>query len=191
MRTIRQSCEKGRQHPEQADAVLRTTVNHPFWNQNSGMWVPAGLLVPGVTLMTADGSKQSVINVRNYIGSENMRDLTVAEIHTYYVIPVLVHNVGGMDGCSDAAYQGVLHIREEAAKEVATKSARNHQFEMSDDALADYLDGFAGRGDGIPLVDCGVGSYDEALGVRVVQRNAYSMTAYKQTAAQFASRRAK
>jgi hypothetical protein len=37
-----------------------------------------------------------VTAVRNYIGGEDMRDLTVAAIHTYYVIagnePVLVHN---------------------------------------------------------------------------------------------------
>jgi len=40
-----------------------------------------------------------VAAVRNYTGARDMRDLTVDEIHTYYVIvgdaPILVHNCGG------------------------------------------------------------------------------------------------
>jgi hypothetical protein len=44
-----------------------------------------------------------------------MWDLTVPgnNDHDFYVVagdtPVFVHNSGGMDGCSDAAYQAVLH----------------------------------------------------------------------------------
>jgi hypothetical protein len=43
-----------------------------------------------------DGELQYVTGVKNVAGAKVMRDLTVAEIHTYYVVagntPVLVHN---------------------------------------------------------------------------------------------------
>jgi hypothetical protein len=43
-----------------------------------------------------EGEKHVVQAVRNFTGSKQMRDLTVATVHTYYVIvgqiPVLVHN---------------------------------------------------------------------------------------------------
>ena len=56
----------------------------------------AAQLVPGHELLSADGSPIIVRAVRNHVGNESMRDLTVANVHTYYVVtadvPVLVHN---------------------------------------------------------------------------------------------------
>ncbi|WP_151898176.1 hypothetical protein [Streptomyces sp. C8S0] len=103
--------------------------------------------------------------------------------------PILVHNAGGMDGCSDAAYQGVLHIREEAEKELKGGKSNNHHFDMSDDDLADYLDGFAGRSDGAPLRNGGVGWYDGERGVTVIQRGEYSMTAFRESLEDFQRRK--
>ncbi|MFD6771296.1 DNA/RNA non-specific endonuclease, partial [Micromonospora chalcea] len=44
------------------------------------------------------GREVTVVDVDNFAGDEEMRDLTVADIHTYYVLaddePVLVHNCG-------------------------------------------------------------------------------------------------
>ncbi|GLW35157.1 hypothetical protein Areg01_80930 [Actinoplanes regularis] len=81
-------------------AVLETTAHHPFWDATAEKWVDAADLVPGKsTLIGPDGELQYVTDVDNFAGAEVMRDLTVAEIHTYYVIaggaPVLVHNCGG------------------------------------------------------------------------------------------------
>jgi hypothetical protein len=61
---------------------------------------------------------------------------------------------------------------------------------MSDDELADYLDGFAGRGDGASLKNGGVGWDDAERGVTVIQRGEYSMTAFRESAEAFARRKA-
>jgi hypothetical protein len=159
-----------------------------------GRFVDIGTLAPGEHLRSADGAHPVVTEVAHYAQVRPVYDLTIDGVHTYYVLagntPVLVHNTGGMDGCSDAAYQGVLHVREEAAKEAAEGSARNHHFDMSDDQLADYLDGFAHRGDGAPLRNGGVGWYDAERGVTAIQRGEYSMTAFRESAEAFAKRRA-
>ncbi|MFI5484236.1 ricin-type beta-trefoil lectin domain protein [Micromonospora echinaurantiaca] len=83
---------------DSATTVLKTTQHHPFWDETSDEWVYAADLVVGHELRTADGDSVTVVAVRNYSGGKNMRDLTVAGFHTYYVVagktPVLVHNCG-------------------------------------------------------------------------------------------------
>ncbi|WP_157545302.1 polymorphic toxin type 30 domain-containing protein [Hamadaea tsunoensis] len=82
--------------------VLHTTWNHPFWNADLGTWSQAADLKPGDHLRDDDGNAADIVtSVRTWTGLQWMRDLTVADIHTYYVIagntPVLVHNCGGYD----------------------------------------------------------------------------------------------
>ena len=81
---------------DESTKVIQTTWNHPFWAQSRQAWVDAGSLKPGDELKGVGGSTTTVRAVRNYIKSRLMLDLTVAEIHTYYVIvdraAVLVHN---------------------------------------------------------------------------------------------------
>lgn len=81
-------------------STLHTTEHHPFWDASSNQWVNAADLKPGVsTLVGPDGEIQSVVGVRKVAGFAFMRDLTVDDVHTYYVVagstPVLVHNCGG------------------------------------------------------------------------------------------------
>jgi RHS repeat-associated protein len=83
-------------------SLLETTAHHPFWDATTGAWIDAADLVAGEsTLVGPDGKIQYVTAVRNYTGSEVMRDLTVDDIHTYFVLvgnaAVLVHNNGGID----------------------------------------------------------------------------------------------
>ncbi|WP_329405953.1 HINT domain-containing protein [Streptomyces sp. NBC_00704] len=77
-------------------ATLHTTANHPFWNDSTHAWVPAGDLHRGDTLNTATGHHAYVISARPTPGSANRWNLTVGDLHTYYVLvgaaPVLVHN---------------------------------------------------------------------------------------------------
>ncbi|TFB94552.1 hypothetical protein E3O48_08035 [Cryobacterium sp. HLT2-28] len=78
-------------------AVLHTTGQHQFWNADNSEWVAAAELRPGTHLLDADGTRtQTVIAVNSTTGSQEMRDLTVDNVHTYYVLagadPVLVHN---------------------------------------------------------------------------------------------------
>ncbi|MET8907613.1 LamG-like jellyroll fold domain-containing protein [Micromonospora sp. NPDC004551] len=94
--------------------VLKTTQHHPVWDATDGSWVDAAKLPVGHQLLVHDekqlegdgtgagmggggpGERITVIAVENFTGDEEMRDLTVADVHTYYVIagnePVLVHN---------------------------------------------------------------------------------------------------
>jgi hypothetical protein len=82
--------------------VLHTTQHHPFWNRTTSEWVNAAELKPGDQLKTDDGATAEVVDVHNFTGAQGMRDLTVADVHTYYVLagstPVLVHNT---NGCPD------------------------------------------------------------------------------------------
>ena len=89
-------------------AVVHTTGHHPVWDATVRQWVNAGDLMPGHRLVGPDGQSQYVVAVNNYVGAKEMRNLTVAAIHTYYVIagsiPVLVHN------CGDALKHSESHL---------------------------------------------------------------------------------
>ncbi|MEC3994458.1 polymorphic toxin-type HINT domain-containing protein [Actinacidiphila sp. DG2A-62] len=78
--------------------VLHTTSKHPFWDATLHVWVPAGRLKPGHVLETAADQHVRVMAVRLRPGTAEMWNLTVDQLHTYYVLagntPVLVHNVG-------------------------------------------------------------------------------------------------
>ncbi|MGW9131972.1 polymorphic toxin-type HINT domain-containing protein [Streptomyces sp. NPDC055681] len=78
------------------DADITATDHHPFWSQDTQTWIDAGDLTPGTRLLTADGTTATVENVRHFRTSGRTYDLTVAGLHTYYVLagetPVLVHN---------------------------------------------------------------------------------------------------
>ncbi|WP_239151611.1 polymorphic toxin-type HINT domain-containing protein, partial [Virgisporangium aurantiacum] len=89
-------------------ATVRTTQKHPFWDQKAKQFVAAGALIGAVLLgaqaTTTDSAAAAptspvVESVANYTGDRIMYDLTVDDIHTYYVVaddtPVLVHNCGG------------------------------------------------------------------------------------------------
>ncbi len=82
-------------------AVLHTTAEHPFWDPKSHTWVPAGQLKPGEALTTADGHQVHVKTVKKTPGAANRYNLTVQQLHTYYVLagttPILVHNTCGPD----------------------------------------------------------------------------------------------
>ncbi|GIH07104.1 hypothetical protein Rhe02_51710 [Rhizocola hellebori] len=100
-----------------ATVTLHTTQHHPFWDASTSRWIDAAKLVPNKSvLVTADGQRLYVTGVDNHSGTKEMRDLTVATVHTYYVIagdtPVLVHNCGEIDvyhaTTSPRAAEGVL-----------------------------------------------------------------------------------
>ncbi|WP_254712250.1 polymorphic toxin-type HINT domain-containing protein [Streptomyces sp. TRM64462] len=82
--------------------ALISTTTHPFWVESENRWVEAGQLQPGMMLRTADDRLVSVNDVRRFDERQRTHDLTIADIHTYYVLagdtPVLVHNCGGANG---------------------------------------------------------------------------------------------
>ena len=87
--------------------TLHTTSKHPFWDDTLHTWVPAGQLLAGHALNTADDHHVHVTVVTPRPGDRDMYNLTVEELHTYYVLagatPVLVHNCGG----GTTVYRGV------------------------------------------------------------------------------------
>ncbi|MFD4532919.1 ricin-type beta-trefoil lectin domain protein [Kitasatospora sp. NPDC058397] len=79
-----------------AASTIKTTANHPFWDDTDHAWVPAGKLTPGHALKADTGERVVVTTVRAIEGRARMYNLTVSQLHTYYVLagstPILVHN---------------------------------------------------------------------------------------------------
>ncbi|MFF3566102.1 polymorphic toxin-type HINT domain-containing protein [Streptomyces sp. NPDC002574] len=78
------------------NATLHTTSEHPFWDETKHAWIPAGKLKAGHELNTDQNRHVVLVAVHVRPGSAYMYNLTVADLHTYYVLagytPVLVHN---------------------------------------------------------------------------------------------------
>ncbi|WLQ40999.1 polymorphic toxin-type HINT domain-containing protein [Streptomyces laculatispora] len=76
---------------------LTATDTHPFWLTDQGRWVDAGDITAGAALRTPAGHAMPVTAVRHYTQRQTTYDLTVDEIHAYYVGAgsenALVHNV--------------------------------------------------------------------------------------------------
>jgi len=74
------------------------TEGHPFWVQAERRWVDAGDLLPGTWLRTSAGTHVEISAVDKYTARTRVHNLTVRDIHTYYVLAggrsVLVHNCG-------------------------------------------------------------------------------------------------
>jgi hypothetical protein len=90
-------------------AVVHTTAHHPFWSAQRHEWVDAMGLTPQEKLAApVPLAASSVSEVHPFIGAEAMYNLTVANLHTYYVLagktPVLVHNCGGTVGTTSGAF---------------------------------------------------------------------------------------
>ncbi|WP_326954014.1 LamG-like jellyroll fold domain-containing protein [Amycolatopsis sp. NBC_01286] len=87
--------------PATASATVTTTYHHPFYDVTRGEFVEAVDLQVGDHLQTAEGGEATVAEVTPYYSTEVTYDLTIDELHTYYVYvgdtPVLVHNCGGGD----------------------------------------------------------------------------------------------
>jgi RHS repeat-associated protein len=85
--------------------VVRTTEDHPFWNDTDKQWQRADELGSGDLVLTADGRRVKVGVLMGSAGRGLAYNLTVEGLHTYHVLfgsdAVLVHNVCGEDLVSD------------------------------------------------------------------------------------------
>ncbi|MGS2590554.1 polymorphic toxin-type HINT domain-containing protein [Streptomyces hebeiensis] len=76
--------------------TLTATHEHPFWSPSEQDWVEASDLTPGMTLLADDGTTVIVTANRAFTKHARTYNLTVEDLHTYYVLagstPVLVHN---------------------------------------------------------------------------------------------------
>ncbi|KAA9375981.1 MULTISPECIES: Hint domain-containing protein [Microbispora] len=86
---------------DQGPATVTATDNHSFWLADEQRWKNAGDLRVGDELRTPNGASAAVTQVRDQQGQQRTHDVTVNDLHTYYVLagetPVLVHNSGPCD----------------------------------------------------------------------------------------------
>jgi RHS repeat-associated protein len=79
-------------------STIAATSGHPFWVTNEHRWVTAGLLVPGDQVGTLTGDREAVLAVRHYTAYLTVDNLSVRDLHTYFVLAtgtaLLVHNCG-------------------------------------------------------------------------------------------------
>ncbi|MFK0195838.1 polymorphic toxin-type HINT domain-containing protein [Kitasatospora sp. NPDC090308] len=118
---------------EQGSITLTTTWHHPLWDVTTKRWTEAHDLAPGDQVQTLDGGTVTVTEVRNYHRTAVTHDLTVADVHTYYVksgaTSLLVHNCekkewepgrdkveNHPDGPSNSSPQPMLESRDAAKK---------------------------------------------------------------------------
>ncbi|MGW8880716.1 RICIN domain-containing protein [Streptomyces mirabilis] len=84
-------------------AQITATQHHPFWSPSAHRWIDAGDLKPGQTLRTNNSETVTVVRVHHFHRLHSAYNLTVDNLHTYYVVagdtPVLVHNTN----CTDVA----------------------------------------------------------------------------------------
>ncbi|MEH1123040.1 polymorphic toxin-type HINT domain-containing protein [Micromonospora sp. CPCC 206061] len=77
-------------------STVTATDGHPFWVADLSQWVDAGDLAVGAMLRTSAGTYVQVSAVHAYTQPQRVHNLTVEDLHTYYVLagntPVLVHN---------------------------------------------------------------------------------------------------
>ncbi|MFH9552007.1 polymorphic toxin-type HINT domain-containing protein [Streptomyces sp. NPDC017435] len=102
--------------PDGKTVTIRTTSHHPFWDDTAHAWTEAGRLALGHTLKSADDSRVTLVGVLARPGVADMYNLTVADLHTYYVLagatPVLVHNCSiSMD---EAINRAIAHVGDNA-----------------------------------------------------------------------------
>ncbi|MFB6518853.1 polymorphic toxin-type HINT domain-containing protein [Streptomyces sp. NPDC056401] len=80
-----------------ASDIITATDGHPFWVVEIADWVDAKDLRPGQWLQTSSGTLVKIESIERWTEqSTKVYNLTVADVHTYYVLagatPVLVHN---------------------------------------------------------------------------------------------------
>ncbi|MFI6505284.1 polymorphic toxin-type HINT domain-containing protein [Nonomuraea typhae] len=89
---------------DSAVAII-ATADHPFWMPTLREWVPAGDLRSGAWLRTSAGTYAQVQGVEKWTAVLRVHNLTIADVHTYYVLAgeqaVLVHNAGPGRNCGD------------------------------------------------------------------------------------------
>jgi hypothetical protein len=87
-----------------ATADIISTSHHLYWDSSLGGWVRAESLRIGDRLRTIHGTTAIIISVHSYTMHAVTYNLTVNDLHTYYVlagnVAVLVHNSGGASVCA-------------------------------------------------------------------------------------------
>lgn len=91
------------------------TAGHLYWDATTGQWTPAHALRVGERVQTGNGATVSITGVRDYTATMVTYNLTISQLHTYYVdagtAPVLVHNCGEGAKSADGVAEGIGEAR--------------------------------------------------------------------------------
>ncbi|WP_211841613.1 polymorphic toxin-type HINT domain-containing protein [Rudaeicoccus suwonensis] len=87
--------------------VIHTTAHHPFWDNTTHAWTEVDFLHPGDELRSLNGQPVTVVEHTAVTGAANMWDLTIDNLHDFYIATatnaVLVHNYGCDEWASNFA----------------------------------------------------------------------------------------
>ncbi|MGW2627696.1 polymorphic toxin-type HINT domain-containing protein, partial [Micromonospora taraxaci] len=103
-------------------AEVTATDGHPFWVPELNEWVDATDLRSGQMLRTSAGTLVQITAIERWSTAwATVHNLTVANIHTYYVLagttPVLVHNCGEVEyGSTDLSVEVIKNRLEEGSQ---------------------------------------------------------------------------
>ncbi|MEV4227085.1 polymorphic toxin type 43 domain-containing protein [Streptomyces bobili] len=110
---------------EDGTEKLTATHEHPFWSPSEQTWIGAGDLAAGMTLLTDDGTTVTVTANSPFTRHARTYNLTVDELHTYYVLagetPVLVHNADCKLAGSGPS-PGILEVSDRAKSVAAVRN---------------------------------------------------------------------
>ncbi|MFI6050718.1 polymorphic toxin-type HINT domain-containing protein [Streptomyces violascens] len=129
--------------PRGPPSRITSTHHHPYWSETRHQWIDAGELQAGEHLRQPGGTLLTIRAVRNYQYAVTTHNLTVNQLHTYYVLAgvtaVLVHNC-------DEVVDAVMARAEEVAD--GTKSTRPGMIEglqlPGREPIVHYSDGGVG-----------------------------------------------
>ncbi|MFI1066991.1 ricin-type beta-trefoil lectin domain protein [Streptomyces spororaveus] len=131
--------------------TITATDHHPFWSESDQVWKTAGELKPGENLRTDDGTFVIVSEIRTFETFNETYNLTVTDLHTYYVLagatPVLVHNSGPCGISTHYEKAGDIGKYRNGQKTRDPASQWYHE-ELSNKELLDGINN-PGAGDGI------------------------------------------
>ncbi|MFD7827729.1 polymorphic toxin-type HINT domain-containing protein [Kitasatospora sp. NPDC059803] len=90
---------------ESGPEVVTATDHHPFWVESSHAWTDAADIRVDDVLRTDTGATVQVVSIRHWTGLEPAYNLTVDDLHTYFVLagetPLLVHNATYEELCAE------------------------------------------------------------------------------------------
>ncbi|WP_237302806.1 polymorphic toxin-type HINT domain-containing protein [Streptomyces sp. S063] len=133
---------------------LTATDNHPFWNVTAQSWTNAGQLRSGDYLRAPDGTPVKITQIRRWEELQPAYNLTVADLHTYYVLarstPVLVHNSGGCGWATRHETAGDVAQKYTPGQSTRDPASQWYHEELSDQDLLDTINK-AAEGDGIAV----------------------------------------
>ncbi|MFJ8061409.1 polymorphic toxin-type HINT domain-containing protein [Streptomyces sp. NPDC096142] len=102
-------------------ASVTATAGHPFWVPELGGWVDAAQLIDGERLSTSTNAVIRITDVDRWTQPATVYNLTVADLHTYYVVAgntsVLVHNAGGEPVVPNIVKRGLQQIQDGALRQ--------------------------------------------------------------------------